>query len=94
MASQTEIASSQSNRTLAYQEQLPKLPIPPLEETCNRYLRALEGLQDEKEHEITKQTVKEFLETDGPKLHEMLVEYARDKARSVSTRIFCQGIES
>jgi len=76
----TQIASTKpSNKTLAYQDKLPKLPIPPLEETCNRYLRALEALQDEKDHELTKAAVQEFLETDGPKLHEMLKEYAQDK---------------
>jgi hypothetical protein len=32
-------------KTFAGQSQLPKLPIPPLEETMGRYLRALEGLQ-------------------------------------------------
>ncbi|KDR82095.1 hypothetical protein GALMADRAFT_240586 [Galerina marginata CBS 339.88] len=68
-----------ANRTLAYQEKLPKLPIPPLEETCNRYLQALEALQDEKEHAATKEAVKEFLETDGPKMHQVLKEYAQDK---------------
>ncbi|KAF4614747.1 hypothetical protein D9613_003408 [Agrocybe pediades] len=77
----TKFASSKpSNRTLAYQHKLPKLPIPSLEDTCKRYLRALEALQDEKEHEITKAAVKEFLETDGPKLHEMLKEYAQDRS--------------
>jgi hypothetical protein len=31
--------------TLRYQDKLPKLPIPPLDVTLDRYLRALEGLQ-------------------------------------------------
>jgi Choline/Carnitine o-acyltransferase len=72
-----------SNRTLAFQDKLPKLPIPSLEDTCNRYLRALEALQDEKEHANTKAAVKQFLETDGPVLHGILKEYAKDKARFV-----------
>ena len=72
-----------SNRTLAFQDKLPKLPIPSLEDTCNRYLRALEALQDEKEHVNTKAAVKQFLETDGPVLHGILEEYAKDKARFV-----------
>ena len=72
-----------SNRTLAFQDKLPKLPIPSLEDTCNRYLRALEALQDEKDHANTKAAVKHFLETDGPVLHDMLKEYAKDKARFV-----------
>lgn len=82
MASTTEFADRKpANRTLAYQDKLPKLPLPTLEDTCNRYLRALEGLQDEKEHETTKEAVKEFLQTDGPQLHQLLQEYAQDKAR-------------
>ena len=49
------------SRTFAAQSKLPKLPIPPLEETCQRYLRALEPLQDEEEHVATKEAVAEFL---------------------------------
>jgi carnitine O-acetyltransferase len=55
---------------------LPKLPIPPLKDTCARYLRSLEGLQDEEEHEKTKSVVKEFLESgEGDKWQKRLVEY-------------------
>lgn len=42
---------------------LAKLPVPKLEDTCERYLAALEGLQDEEEHARTKAVVKEFLES-------------------------------
>lgn len=35
----------QKGKTWAYQDDLPKLPVPKLEDTCRRYLRALEGLQ-------------------------------------------------
>ncbi|KAF9265981.1 acyltransferase ChoActase/COT/CPT [Marasmius fiardii PR-910] len=66
--------------TFEHQEKLPKLPIPPLEDTCRRYLKALEGLQDEEEHLKTKLAVREFLEKDGPILQQKLKEYARDKA--------------
>lgn len=75
--------SKPSNRTLAFQDRLPKLPIPPLEDTCRRYLHALEALQDEREHTATKLAVQEFLETDGPRLHQQLLDYAKDKSRSV-----------
>lgn len=30
---------------MAHQDKLPHLPIPPLDDTMKRYLRALEGLQ-------------------------------------------------
>ncbi|KAF9460928.1 acyltransferase ChoActase/COT/CPT [Collybia nuda] len=68
-----------TGRTLAYQDKLPKLPIPPLEDTCKRYLRALEALQDEKEHAATKEAVKDFLENDGPKIQEKLKEWAKSR---------------
>lgn len=55
---------------------LPKLPLPKLEDTCRRYLRALEALQDEEEHERTKGVVMEFLESgEGAKWHRKLEEY-------------------
>ena len=70
-----------SSRTFARQDELPKLPIPPLEDTCARYLRALEGLQDPRDHEETKRAVEEFLRGDGPRIQERLRAWAEDKAR-------------
>ncbi|KAK4047797.1 carnitine O-acetyltransferase yat1 [Microbotryomycetes sp. JL201] len=67
-------------RTLAYQDKLPKLPIPPLEDTLKRYLRALEGLQSPHEHSRTKKVVQDFLENEGPELHKALVDYAQTRA--------------
>jgi hypothetical protein len=37
--------SNKQGRTFALQHKLPKLPVPPLKDTCERYLRALQGLQ-------------------------------------------------
>ncbi|KAI0762152.1 acyltransferase ChoActase/COT/CPT [Trametes elegans] len=67
-------------RTFTHQDELPKLPIPPLEETCRRYLTALQGLQDPREHEETRRAVEDFLQHDGPRVQEKLREYAKDKA--------------
>jgi hypothetical protein len=72
---------SSSSVTWAHQSQLPKLPIPSLEDTCRRYLIALQGLQDEREREKTKRAVEAFLHGDGPRAQEMLIEYARNKDR-------------
>lgn len=59
-----------------YPAVLPKLPIPPIEDSCRRYLEALEGLQDEDEHEKTKSIVKEFLESgEAQKWQKKLEEY-------------------
>ena len=76
-------ATPPESRTFARQGELPSLPIPPLEETCRRYLRALEGLQEPREHAETKRAVEEFLHHDGPRVQEKLREYAKDKARCV-----------
>lgn len=68
-------------RTFTNQDQLPKLPIPPLEDTCKRYLKALRGLQNDREHVATTRAVQRFLEEEGPQLQERLREWAADRAR-------------
>ncbi|CUM66111.1 uncharacterized protein PRCAT00003767001 [Priceomyces carsonii] len=47
--------------TYSCQDQLQKLPIPPLEETCKSYLRVLKPLQTSREYERTKEAVERFL---------------------------------
>ncbi|KAI6121053.1 carnitine acetyl transferase [Pisolithus croceorrhizus] len=69
-----------SSRTFANQDKLPKLPIPPLEDTCKRYLKALRGLQDDREHAATTRAVQRFLEGEGPQLQERLIEWAASRA--------------
>ncbi|ORX48839.1 acyltransferase ChoActase/COT/CPT [Hesseltinella vesiculosa] len=66
--------------TFKYQDKLPKLPIPDLNDTATRYLSALKPLQSEQEHEKTKTSVKAFLEQEGPNLQEKLQTYATDKS--------------
>ncbi|CAL1705975.1 unnamed protein product [Somion occarium] len=73
-------ANPPTSRTFTRQQELPKLPIPPLEETLNRYLRALEGLQDPEAHETTKKSVEEFLNGEGPMIQERLKKWAESKA--------------
>lgn len=48
-------------RSLVHQEGLPKLPVPPLKQTCERYLAALEPIVSEEELEHTRKLVAEFL---------------------------------
>ena len=73
-------------KTFEASKKLPALPIPPLEDTCNRYLRALEGLQEPDEHARTKKAVEEFLNRDGPRIQERLKSWAANKARWGSIR--------
>ncbi|KAH7885657.1 carnitine acetyl transferase [Phlebopus sp. FC_14] len=67
-------------RTFANQDGLPKLPIPSLEDTCQRYLTALRGLQDDREHAATARAVAAFLEGEGPALQARLKEWAAHRA--------------
>ncbi|KAM8866748.1 carnitine O-acetyltransferase [Synchiropus picturatus] len=45
----------------SHQEGLPKLPVPPLKQTCERYLAALEPIVSEEELDHTRELVNEFL---------------------------------
>jgi carnitine O-acetyltransferase len=73
--------------TYAHQDKLPKLPIPELELTCQRYLTALKPLQSAREHAETKHAVQEFLRNEGPELNEKLKKYA--EARTSYIEQFC-----
>lgn len=69
-----------TGRTFASQHTLPKLPVPSLDDTCKRYLTALRGLQDDKEHAATQRAVRIFLDGEGPALQRRLNEWAQEKA--------------
>ena len=44
-----------------YQKSLPRLPIPKLEDTCSRYLAALDPILSEKEYKASEKIVNDFL---------------------------------
>ena len=77
--------------TFAHQDKLPKLPIPELEQTCQKYLTALKPLQTHREHSETKRAVEEFLQTDGPELHEKLKRYAEGQTSYIEQ--FCKCLQ-
>lgn len=54
-------ATQIQERSLVYKEGLPKLPVPPLKQTCERYLAMLEPIVSEEELDHTRQLVEEFL---------------------------------
>ncbi|EFX06125.1 carnitine acetyl transferase [Grosmannia clavigera kw1407] len=65
--------------TFAHQDSLPKLPIPELESTLQKYLTVLRPLQTTREHAETRIAVEEFLRQDGPELQEKLKKYAEGR---------------
>lgn len=56
-----------------FQQSLPRLPIPPLEKTCHRYLNALKPLLSNEQFQQTEGIVRRFQEKDGRALNEQLV---------------------
>mmetsp|Transcript_27260 Transcript_27260/g.65279 ORF Transcript_27260/g.65279 Transcript_27260/m.65279 type:complete len:1191 (+) Transcript_27260:359-3931(+) len=75
-------ATGTKSVTFGGQVELPPLPVPPLEETLQRFLQCLQALQDYPEQtEEAKQSVLEFLQdqspSGGPNLQRLLVEYDR-----------------
>ncbi len=76
--------------TYAHQDKLPKLPIPDLEVSCERYLTALSPLQSAREHAETRHAVNEFLRNEGPELNEKLKKYA--EARTSYIEQFCTSL--
>ena len=81
-------SSPTKETTYSHQDSLPKLPIPDLHSTCDKYLEALLPLQAPREHENTKAAVKKFLEHDGLELDERLRKYASDKTSYIEQ--FCK----
>lgn len=75
--------------TFAHQDKLPKLPIPELADSCDKYLQALKPLQSAREHSDTKHAVQEFLKRDGPELQEKLKKYAEERTSYIEQ--FCES---
>jgi carnitine O-acetyltransferase len=80
-------AQSKPGVTFAAQDKLPKLPIPDLESTLQKYLTALEPLQSGREHRATEDAVSEFMHNEGPQLNERLKLYATGKSSYIEQ--FC-----
>lgn len=64
---------------LKYQSLLPKLPVPPLQQSLQKYLKAVRPLVNDEEFEITSKAVEEFGKENGigEELQEMLEKRAK-----------------
>ncbi|GAB6029162.1 Carnitine O-palmitoyltransferase 2, mitochondrial [Chamberlinius hualienensis] len=60
---------------LHFQPSLPRLPVPELEKTCQRYLAAQKVLLTDEQYKTTEKIAGEFLQNDGKKLHKELLEF-------------------
>lgn len=74
--------------TFAAQDKLPRLPIPDLASTCDKYLQVLKPLQTPRQRAETEHAVRDFLASDGPDLQEKLQRYAQGKTSYIEQ--FCE----
>lgn len=65
---------------LRFQDSLPRLPVPTLEETAKRYLKSLHPIISASELEHSKAAVSEFIKPGGvgSKLQQKLIERSKD----------------
>ncbi|KAE8896919.1 Carnitine [Phytophthora fragariae] len=68
--------SKETERTMQYQDELPSLPLPPLEQTLEQYVESCEPLLEPSELEHTKAVCHDFLHGVGPQLQAILQERA------------------
>ncbi|ANB12786.1 carnitine O-acetyltransferase CAT2 [Sugiyamaella lignohabitans] len=66
--------------TFRFQDSLPKLPVPTLEETAVKYLRSVKAIASPEQYSNTEKAVKEFLKpgSQGPELQKKLLARAND----------------
>ncbi|XP_037692499.1 peroxisomal carnitine O-octanoyltransferase isoform X2 [Choloepus didactylus] len=76
---ENQLAKSTEERTFQYQDSLPSLPVPSLEESLKKYLESVKPFANEEEFKKTEEIVEEFKNGIGEKLHQKLLERAKGK---------------
>lgn len=71
--------AKRSGKMLAKQDLVPKLPIPSLQDTMDKYIKTIEPLLTQNELEHTKKLCETFATEEGQTLDSALREYAKDK---------------
>ncbi|XP_075443546.1 peroxisomal carnitine O-octanoyltransferase isoform X2 [Ascaphus truei] len=76
---ENQVFESPQERTFQYQDSLPPLPVPLLEESLSKYCDAVKPFLNQEEYEQTYKIVKHFEHGVGKELHQKLLERARVK---------------
>ncbi|XP_036103334.1 peroxisomal carnitine O-octanoyltransferase [Molossus molossus] len=76
---ENQLAKSTEERTFQYQDSLPSLPVPSLEESLKKYLESVKPFANEEEYKKTEEIVQKFQNGIGEKLHQKLLERAKGK---------------
>ncbi|KAM9574576.1 peroxisomal carnitine O-octanoyltransferase [Guaruba guarouba] len=76
---QKQVLESSEERTFQYQDFLPSLPVPPLDESLSKYLDAVKPFLNQEEYQRTEDIVKKFKNGIGKELHEKLLERAKSR---------------
>ncbi|NWU90317.1 OCTC octanoyltransferase, partial [Upupa epops] len=74
-----QVLESSEERTFQYQDTLPSLPVPPLDESLSKYLDAVKPFLNEEEYQRTEDIVKKFENGIGKLLHQKLLERAKTR---------------
>nr|XP_004662354.1 peroxisomal carnitine O-octanoyltransferase [Jaculus jaculus]XP_045016848.1 peroxisomal carnitine O-octanoyltransferase [Jaculus jaculus]XP_045016849.1 peroxisomal carnitine O-octanoyltransferase [Jaculus jaculus]XP_045016850.1 peroxisomal carnitine O-octanoyltransferase [Jaculus jaculus] len=76
---ENQLSKSVEERTFQYQDTLPSLPVPSLEESLKKYLESVMPFANEEEYKKTEEIVQKFQNGVGEKLHQKLLERAKGK---------------
>ncbi|XP_004702696.1 peroxisomal carnitine O-octanoyltransferase isoform X2 [Echinops telfairi] len=76
---ENQVAKSTEERTFQYQDTLPSLPVPTLEESLKKYLDSVKPFANEEEYRKTEEIVKNFQNGIGEKLQQKLLQRAKEK---------------
>ncbi|XP_008059501.1 peroxisomal carnitine O-octanoyltransferase [Carlito syrichta] len=76
---ENQLAKSTEERTFQYQDSLPSLPVPSLEESLKKYLESVKPFANEEEYKKTEAIVQKFQNGIGEKLQQKLLERAKGK---------------
>ncbi|XP_007170354.2 peroxisomal carnitine O-octanoyltransferase isoform X1 [Balaenoptera acutorostrata] len=76
---ENQLAKSTEERTFQYQDSLPSLPVPSLEESLKKYLESVKPFANEEEYKKTEAIVQKFQNGIGEKLQQKLLERAKEK---------------